>query len=155
MYFCIYKSYLASLRKDITTGILSPLKHIKKMKKKTNQEDVKRIKRCILRLTSSEFEALNNIARELGCSKSAYIRDCVFHRKRVFVGKDFLPTYKRICRDSQGIATNINQLAHYANLHKSMGREFDIHIIEQMNTLISEYLQLDKELLEQEKKLFS
>lgn len=25
MYFCGYKSYLASLRKDITTGTLSPL----------------------------------------------------------------------------------------------------------------------------------
>ena len=117
-------------------------------------EKENRTKICILRLTQSEFDALTEFSKEYGIPKSQYIRYCTFDRKRVFIGKEYFPIYKKICRDSQGIATNINQLAHYANWCQKQGVT-DTNAIIVMNKLIDDYLKLDKKLVKLERQIMS
>lgn len=115
------------------------------MSRPEKEKELSRSRHITLRLTETQYQTINDAAKEAKLSRSDYIRQQLLKGK-VIVTYDFrvdIPELQKLTSEYHNIGNNLNQIAKYFNTGGIHSQE----IRQRINQCISELFALRKEVL--------
>lgn len=105
------------------------------------------------RMTEEEKQQLRQMAADSGRTVSAYIRAKLFGGEKATINAvEFLKLYRTQIAELGKIGSNINQLAHYANICNKQG-QLSESIVEEMNQHTGELIACERAIKELLRKI--
>jgi len=104
-------------------------------------------------MSCEERDQLHKMAADSGRTVSAYIRDKLFGGEKATINAvEFLKQYRTQIAELGKIGSNLNQLAHYANICTKQG-QLSESIVEEMNQHTGELIACERAIKELLRKI--